>query len=85
MRETVNDAMYKAGYDPFTDEELFTLYGEQEGYGDLASLYRKAAKKADEVETAEDWQYNGAEQADIGYTKAEQGGFKISVPGIADL
>jgi len=85
MRETVNEALVKAGYDPFTDEELTTMYGEQEGYGDLLSIYRKASKKATEVDQAEDWQYSGAEMVDIGYTRAEQGGFKTSAPGLADL
>ncbi|MDD4986649.1 MAG: hypothetical protein PHQ43_12885, partial [Dehalococcoidales bacterium] len=85
MRDTVNEILVKAGYDPFSDEELTTLYGEQEGYGDLASLYRKAAEEANEIKQAEDWQYSGAEQADIGYAKSGQGGFKISTPGLADL
>ena len=85
MRDTVNEILIKAGYDPFSDEELTTLYGEQEGYGDLASLYRKAAEEANEIKQAEDWQYSGAEQADIGYAKSGQGGFKISTPGLADL
>jgi hypothetical protein len=85
MRETVNEALVKAGYDAFTDEELTTMYGEQEGYGDLLSVYRKASKKATEVDQAEDWQYNGAEMVDIGYTRADQGGFKTSAPGLADL
>jgi hypothetical protein len=85
MRETVNEALVKAGYDPFTDEELTTMYGEQEGYGDLLSIYRKASKKATEVDQAEDWQYNGAEQVDVGYTRTNFGTFKVAGTGLADL
>ncbi len=85
MRDTVNEAMLKAGYEPFSDEELTTMYGEQQGYGDLRSKYRDAAEKAKEVDQAEDWMYSGAEMVDIGYKASGQGGFQTSVPGLADL
>jgi hypothetical protein len=85
MRETVNETLSKAGYEPFSDDELFTLYGEQEGYGDLASKVRKATKEAQDIEQAELHQYSSAEHADIIYRQAEQGGFRETFQPLPEL
>jgi hypothetical protein len=68
-----------------SDEELYTLYGEQEGYGDLRAKVKKTMQQFGEMEQAEDWMYSGAEQAEVPYRTAEQGGFKTQVPGLAAL
>jgi len=85
MRDTVNETLAKAGYDPFSDDELFTLYGEQEGYGDLAAKVRKATKEAQDIEQAELHQYSSAEHADIIYRQAEQGGFRQTFQPLPEL
>lgn len=68
-----------------TEEDLFKYYGEQEGYGDIGAKLREMQQKYQEIEQAEQYQYSGAEQAELIYGRAEQGGFKTAYGGLAEL
>lgn len=68
-----------------SDEDLFTMYGEQEGYGELRSKVKKAKELYQKAEESEDWAYTYAEHAETPYRAAEQGGIRTAVPSIADL
>jgi peptidoglycan hydrolase-like protein with peptidoglycan-binding domain len=86
-RDTIKEAWTAAYPDQpmITDEELKTLYGEQEGYGSISAKVKAAQKIQGEKKQAEDWARSGAQQADIGYKAGASGGFQTSAPGLAAL
>lgn len=68
-----------------SDDDLYTMYGEQEGYGELRAKVTKAKEEYDKYEEGQDWAYSYAEHADIGYRASDQGGFRTSTTRLADL
>jgi hypothetical protein len=80
----INEAFTKAYGYTLTDAQIKTMLGEQEGYGDLNRLYKDAKETMADQEKARDWGFQ-AEQANINYGTAEQGGFKTTAPGLASL
>jgi hypothetical protein len=68
-----------------SEEDLYKMYAGREGYGELKYKVGEAQEKFQEQKAAEDWKWRGAEHADIGYTSAPGGGFRTSVPGLAEL
>ncbi len=87
MRPEITEAWAKVypNEPMITQEQLYTLYGEQQGYGDLRAKVKEALEKFGEAEESEDWAYRGVERLDIGYRSAEQGGFRASAPGLGEL
>lgn len=87
MKPVITEAWAKAfpNEPMITDEQLYTLYGEQQGYGDIAAKVREAQKKAAEIDEAEEYKYSGTQQADIIYRQAEQGGFRVTFQPLAEL
>jgi len=67
-----------------TDEELRIMVGDMKGSGELKAKYREAQEIVSEKEKARDWEWQqpGVERD---YMRSEQGGFRESVPGIANL
>jgi len=68
-----------------SEEDLYKMYAGREGYGELKYKVSEAQEKLQEKKAEEDWRWRGAEHADIGYTSAPGGGFRTSVPGLAEL
>lgn len=87
MKPLITEAWEKTYPDQpmISDTELYTLYGEQEGYGEIAAKVREAMQKADEMEQSELYQYSGAEHVDISYRMSEQGGFRTTFTPLADI
>jgi hypothetical protein len=69
---------------PMSEDDLRTMLGEQEGYGELRYKYKEAQEALGKEEAAWDWSMQ-APSANIYYAPSEQGGFRNSMVGVADL
>ncbi len=67
-----------------SDADIFTMMGEQQGYGELRGRWTEAKKKRKEAEDAEKAARSG-EKVTIAYQRGEQGGFQVSLPGLGEL
>ena len=80
----INESFMKAyGYQLDADQ-LQTMLGEKEGYGDLNRLYKDAKEEEDEKERARIEAFE-AEKISTIYTAAPQGGIKTGLPGLGEL
>ena len=84
FKPDINEAFTKAYGYTLTDEQMKTMLGEQAGYGELNRLYKDAKETVADAEKARDWSYQ-ADQVNVNYGMAEQGGFKQTAPGLANL
>jgi peptidoglycan hydrolase-like protein with peptidoglycan-binding domain len=86
-RGTIQEAWAEAYPDEamITDEELKTLYGEQEGYGSIQAKVKKANEVLAKKKQGEAYAMQGGEQAQIGYQGTRSGGFALGVPSLADV
>jgi len=66
------------------DDDIFTMLGEQEGYGELRAEWTKAKKKRKDVEEGEKGAHRG-EKVNIAYQEDPLGGFRTALPGLANL
>jgi hypothetical protein len=66
------------------DDDIFTMLGEQEGYGELRAEWTKAKKKRKDVEAGEKGAHRG-EKVNIAYQEDPLGGFRTALPGLANL
>ena len=82
--DDINEAFTKAYGYALSDEQLKTMLGEMEGYGELNKLYKQAKEEEEEGERArKDAMYQ--EKVTSIYTAAPQGGIKEGLPGLEDL
>jgi hypothetical protein len=81
MAPDINEAFTKVYGYSLTDEQMRTMLGEQQGYGELSGQYRRAKEEWAKKEASR----GQSQSADIGYKTAPAGGFMTSSPGMADL
>jgi hypothetical protein len=82
--EAIQDVWQKAYGETMSAEDMHTMLGETEGYGDLQGKWTKAKEMVADEENAQRGAHY-AEKTRVAYTQAEQGGFKEGMAGLADL
>lgn len=84
MGDDINDTLQRANQRRFTTDELRTMLGKSQGWGDLQALYNKSLEEEERQETSRKYAAT-AEKISPSYTQAFQGGIKEGLPELADL